>query len=172
MSLFGSSILCLLETRCPAAISGFIITVVVDAFNRQFRWAWSHVSKECGKAITPFFIHTNAPSAVIFKHITSWIKTSGFDMHPNSIFATNGSTMFFSRTVRIFSKFFEPKTPTTFAITGCQLFGCYSFLIFAVAAADPACTPIFGILNTPQNNESSKSLARKVCNTSPHMGGF
>ena len=55
----------LLFLCCPSAVAGFIVTVVVDAINRQFaRWPFSHIGQEVLK-LTPPIAHANAPSAIV-----------------------------------------------------------------------------------------------------------
>lgn len=55
----------LLIPRSPAAISGFVVSIIVDAIEAVFgRWALSHVGQELLKGIQPLIAHPNSPTAV------------------------------------------------------------------------------------------------------------
>ena len=56
----------LLRAAYPLAVSGFIISTIVDALKRKVGWARSHVSQEYIKIISPLFAH-HYPATTVTK---------------------------------------------------------------------------------------------------------
>ena len=62
----SSSILVLFFSCGPFAIAGFIVSVVVDAFNGQSGRLFAHVREKIQKRVSPSFADANPSSAVVF----------------------------------------------------------------------------------------------------------
>jgi hypothetical protein len=83
----GASITHLFGPCGPAAVSGFIIAVVVDAVKRMLiTGSRSHVSEEGAKIVLPSITDGNAPAAVMFKGFVVFVSASRFHLGPRSIF--------------------------------------------------------------------------------------
>lgn len=55
----------LLSLRCPSAVVGFVVSVVVDAFNRVFRArSWPHIVNKISYRVSPAIAHSNTTGAV------------------------------------------------------------------------------------------------------------
>ena len=80
------TIMSLLKSCCPLTITRFVIAIVVNTFECQSRWAWSHfIQKRCN-VIFPFFTHRNSTSTIILELFSPRIETSFPSMPPRKIF--------------------------------------------------------------------------------------
>lgn len=80
--------------RGPSAILFRVGTVVVNAFNRESLWAWSHVFQEGGERRLPFLRHYNSTTAVIGKLCRIGLKTAFTNTAPRFVFGSAHATMF------------------------------------------------------------------------------
>jgi len=93
----------LLASCRPAAITGFIVAVVVDSIERKFSvWARSHVPEERGEVALPFFAHRYSTTAIIFKSRILRVEASRFCMLPRYVFR-GGSSCFILTMLQRFS---------------------------------------------------------------------
>ncbi len=56
----------LLRSGCPAAIAGFVISVIVDSFYGQALAPWPHVRQEQCERIKPSTTNLYSPSSIVF----------------------------------------------------------------------------------------------------------
>lgn len=69
--------------RRPSAVSGFIISVIVDAVESETRRAFSHVGKECIEAI-PLWAECDAATSVVLPLGGLGVGASGFHRFPGA----------------------------------------------------------------------------------------
>lgn len=78
----------LLFSRGPAAISRFIVAIVVNALKSESFWAVSHIVKKSGEVIAPAVADFNSASAVIAESMIGRSVASAYHSCPYPI---NGS---------------------------------------------------------------------------------
>lgn len=89
----GASVSDLNCSRCPSAVFGFIVSVVVNTVKFESIRAITHVLKECFEAIAPSFTHRDASAAVSAIVGSFRVKASGFSMTPRSVFTRPSHTV-------------------------------------------------------------------------------
>src|SRR6266550_5234788 len=107
-----SFIVCLLFPRCPFAISGLIVSVVVDALNSKF-WGWpsSHIGQEIFKR-GPSLAARNSSSAITGICLMFWICAALTNVFPAIIFWRLGHPVFYKQA----TTYFPVKATTTLYI--------------------------------------------------------
>ncbi len=90
----GSCISGLLRPRSPAAIIGFIVTIVIDAINGFSCWSLSHICEKVKETIKPSLTYFNTASAIIVKRFRCWVQTSFTHHRIASIFRRFAAAVF------------------------------------------------------------------------------
>jgi len=75
----------LLRWRCPSAISRFVVTVIIDAFNHQSRRRLAHVVCELSEVIAPRVTHGYASSAVSRVAMVGCVVAASLGVIPDSV---------------------------------------------------------------------------------------
>ena len=84
----------LFATRCPSAISGFVISIIVDAVNRMLEArSWTHIGYEILERIFPSGTHSDSTAAVSGEVERIRIKAPSLHQAPNAVFRSFRSTM-------------------------------------------------------------------------------
>jgi hypothetical protein len=83
-SLKRSTIFVLLRPSRPAAISRFVVSVIIDTVKRETGRFLTHVSQKIFKAVTPSVAHCNAAPTVVFELFDFRIVASRFHFRPRS----------------------------------------------------------------------------------------
>lgn len=83
---FFPSIIALLTSCRPTAISRLVVAVVVDTIKGGSLRPWSHISKEGRKVILPSLAHHNSSSTVVFVLFASWVKAALFHRVVGDVF--------------------------------------------------------------------------------------
>ena len=85
--MIGATIVHLLLHSRPATIGRFVVAVCIDAVQRVFWRAWSHVREERGEIVHPPFADRNSSATVVLVFVVARIQTATFHLDPRSIFA-------------------------------------------------------------------------------------
>ena len=135
---------------CPAAISGFVTSGIINSIKRKARWAWPHVSVESRKVISPTRPHFQSPRAIV---LILWMRrtmASVFRLLPNIIGLAVITAVF---CVNVLSQ-----APTASRAPVDQCGRIYKFLQSAIASAQA-----FSRANkTLQNGPTLKPTTRKI----------
>lgn len=76
----------LLRDRCPFAVSGRIVAVVVNPFQGQAIRTRSHVGEKLGKVVYPLLANGYASAAVVLKPLVRRVRASLFHAVPACVF--------------------------------------------------------------------------------------
>lgn len=80
-----TSIQHLISSRCPATISQFIMSIVVDSFQSKTDWSLAHILNKCRKTTYPPFAYPDAATAIIFECRIFWIEAPLLNSKPCGI---------------------------------------------------------------------------------------
>lgn len=81
-----SSVVCLLQNRCPNTISRLIIPIHVFTFKSHSRRAVPHICEKSAKVVPPQIAHENSPAAVQMINPIRRTETPTLSVKPSAIF--------------------------------------------------------------------------------------
>ncbi len=157
---------------CPPAIRWFVVSIVVDSFNRVL-WGWlrSHVSKEVFKGTAPPIAHTNTTAAVMRIVLAIRVVATGLHTRPAPCFSafrhsmrrisTAVATAFPAR-----NELLESRATATPGLPAAKIFPKYIQRLPAVTNALPinAVLDALGVSGSCQRSESVASSVRDSIN--------
>jgi hypothetical protein len=130
--------LCLLGS--PYAISRFVVSVIIDAFNSvRWRWAFSHVSNKCCERISPFVAYLNASTSVAGIFWVLRFVTSASHIAPRIVFGGMAHSVRASGVASV-TPLFLNTTATTRVIRGNGFDARFEFPSTFAAGKDPEST--------------------------------
>jgi len=152
-----ASVVVLFLSRCPLYIAGFIVSIIINAFDCMKRsWSWAKVIIKRGKIINPRWINGYISSSVIYESFVSTVKTSSFHAFPDFVFRN------FRFSMNKIAEFFSSKTSTTLGITGMQTPTVTHCGISTNTSALPTNISIFAGSDSLNDGKSSEYLAGKI----------
>lgn len=72
----GASVEGLLGRRCPSAIAGFVVAVIIDPVNLVAVWRLAHIGKEVGEGIPPSIADADPARSVVVVSIAIRVGAS------------------------------------------------------------------------------------------------
>lgn len=129
LMFFKSTINRLLFTSSPSAITGFVITVIVNSIKAGIWWPWTHVGIKLSKIIFPFLAHCYATTSIIIEGMAFRIKASGLSLCPGTMFTSIAFAMFYVNA-------FHGASATFYTAVGKGI-GCDGFDVSAITLANP-----------------------------------
>ena len=162
---FGSwsAIARLFGAGCPSHVARFVIAVVVDPINRQFRrWPAAHITKELRKTGTPFRADRDPAAAVIPERPVFWIVASAQHARPDHEFlgfrlVSPGIAMKFSGAPSL-----TPRASARGRFAIPQIAAKYMIRLTAIAATQPVRTLSPRQLGAIQYGPTAESLSGQV----------
>lgn len=157
----GAGILRLLHRGRPTAVTGFVVSIHIDAVNRMFSgWAWSHIVQKGRKTSAPLVAHGDASSAVV---LITEIETAFPDSRPDIIFTRDRRTIN-SRSMRATScrSHFGRQASAAFRMPCHKMNGTHRRKSAAITTALPRSEPFGEIPSAPKSHETSKSFASSI----------
>lgn len=83
-----------LPSKRPLAICGFVVSVVIQAFNRMLcRWAWPHIVIKHLKRISPSLADFNSSAAIVMVSAVVFILAATNHVTPDTVFRTFGEAV-------------------------------------------------------------------------------
>jgi hypothetical protein len=148
------SIVGLIASGAPYAVVGFIIAVIVEAFNRvPWRRTRTHVGKEQNE-IAPSLTYDDAAPAIVDEVWVVWVAASGEHSGPDIVFRKSPFTWILSVFPVSVCGCFAMETATRARSAITKIAACSSGAFAAIADAVPQFT--FGIIGNC--NQSTKFL--------------
>lgn len=121
----------------PSAVSGFIVPIVVDSVKSHPRRAWTHILKECSKAMKPAFAHGDSAQDVVCSTDVFPIGNSLFCLSPRSIFSAFAKTVDEVKLCPVFSQ----EASTTGGASSSEIASIDSLACSAFAETNPSSIP-------------------------------
>ena len=155
INLLASPVSSLLKPRSPAAIFRRVITVVIDAFQRQFLRLFTHVCEKVREAVSPSFADRDAAPAPVVKLLGIRVVATCEHTLPTAIGRRYPSAAA-GRTVSGYG------TATTCALAIKQIVTAH----LAFGSADTAAPPflmrrLLARLAYPENGPAAKNLIKR-----------
>ena len=83
----------LLQACRPAAISRFVVSVIINTIQGIPAWASTHVSNKRSERCAPIFAHPNSSSAIVCELRRRWTRTSSTSRLPCTPFFTSAQSV-------------------------------------------------------------------------------
>lgn len=110
----------------PFTVSGFVISIIVDAFNRHPFWGFSHVIKENFKRVYPLLANGYPPAPIITEAFRMGVKASLFHALP--------SRVGIGQAVSVFGTCLQSQATARFGLPTCKIIALGNNLFSALAA--------------------------------------
>jgi hypothetical protein len=168
-----TSILHLLFTFSPTAITRLVIAVVVFPLDRPFSaWTWSYIGQEIQERFSPAITHCNSTTAVVSVLAVIGITASLNNTLPDSVFGCGIEIHAMSMRATDGSDFSALSTPATCGASVLELIRPHSANVAAVAATVPKITNLFCIPILSGKSKHSQLRKRLVADVNKSLPGW
>lgn len=162
-----SPVVCLLASCGPAAVFGFVISVIVDAVYRPAMWALAHIARKLFKRAFPLIAHSDTTTTVCLEANRSRPVASGNHVFPASILAQHRGFRERMRlcSTRLYSigfPSFLTKASATAGLASHETGRFNAFRCPAIAQAQPDRSAAAVASIKVDNDQASEPLSRKI----------
>jgi len=163
LSLKRSAVFVLLRPRRPAAVTGFVVAVIVDTVKREAGRFLAHVSEKVFKAVTPAVAHFDAAPAVVFKLLNFRIIAARFHLRPRAVCGAPAAGCVAVGEISL-AGYIAQQTPARSRISAAQVTGADGNLDTACATAAPVnYADARRASVTMRNTENGQSIKLPTC---------